>query len=188
MIGTKPYAVADAIKVVQGAVQPYKDSREAHAVLRQRSQSRPKDKRTGLELLSDLKAGLVVVLGRESEELTRFGFKPTRASPSADDRGERSSSGEGEADAGAEAHHGARARRKSSRPPRRPRSRSRPKVPCGSRDAGRRAALLAGAARMPPSACRRDAREVRSARMRSCVRSTQSSTKFWRFPLPTKRC
>jgi len=78
VIGTKSYSVADAIKLAQERVAPWKARRVAKATLRQLALDRPRDYKDALELLADLRGSLNVALGRTNEALTEFGFKPER--------------------------------------------------------------------------------------------------------------
>jgi hypothetical protein len=55
---------------------PWKGARSAHAVLRQFTQLKPENKKAADEFLAGLEAALVACFGRESEELTKFGFMP----------------------------------------------------------------------------------------------------------------
>ena len=80
-IGAQQMPVADAIKLVQSHAQPYKTGREARATLRQLSSTRKPRSQGDRRLLADLRAGLVCIFGRESEELVKFGFTPARPRP-----------------------------------------------------------------------------------------------------------
>ena len=82
-VGNRKMPVADAIKLVQSLVQAYKDARQARATLRQLSATKRERAKECTNLLADLKAGCVVIFGRESEELTKFGFNPDRQAPEA---------------------------------------------------------------------------------------------------------
>ena len=78
-VGTVTYQIPDLVKTVQGAVQPWKDTREAHAVIRQNMANRPADRARLVDLLSDLRDAVKTVVGSRSETLTQFGFKPKRS-------------------------------------------------------------------------------------------------------------
>ncbi|HZU99958.1 MAG TPA: hypothetical protein VFF73_24805 [Planctomycetota bacterium] len=77
-VGTVTYQIADLLTKAQGILKPWKDARAAHALLRAVSQSRAQDTTVARAFLADLKAALVVLLGRESQDLTKFGFKPQK--------------------------------------------------------------------------------------------------------------
>src|SRR5438445_13262860 len=74
-VGTVTYPVADLVKFAQALVQPWKDARAAHAALRQVTQNRPKDYQRPIAFLTDLRFSLSVILGRDNEDLSKFGFK-----------------------------------------------------------------------------------------------------------------
>lgn len=78
VIGTQSYSVADAIKLLQSRVEPWKAKRAAKAALRQLAVDEDRDYEAALQALSDLRASLGVSLGRTNEALTNFGFKPER--------------------------------------------------------------------------------------------------------------
>jgi hypothetical protein len=71
--------VADLIKEVQDDVQPWKNARAAHAVLRQFTQDRPAATRKLAALIADVKIAITTIVGRENEVLTSFGFKPHKS-------------------------------------------------------------------------------------------------------------
>src|SRR5580704_9796265 len=75
-VGAVDYKVPDLTTYAQSLVQPWKDARAAHAVLRQFAQDKPAAYQKLIAFLADLKIGMSSVLGRSSEELTKFGFKP----------------------------------------------------------------------------------------------------------------
>jgi hypothetical protein len=77
-VGKVTYTIADLVKLAEGLVKPWKDSRAAHAVIRQIAETRPEDHQKLSGFLADLKISLSSVLGRDSEELTTFGFIPQR--------------------------------------------------------------------------------------------------------------
>ena len=79
VLGTVPYTIPNLVKYFQGLEQPWKDARDAHAVIRQVMQNRPEDYKLLLDALTNLKGALSGVLGHDSEDLTKFGFKPTKA-------------------------------------------------------------------------------------------------------------
>lgn len=78
VIGTQSYSVADAIKLAQSRAEPWATRRVANEMLRRLSATRADDERAASRYLADLKAFLVVTLGRDNELLARFGFKPAR--------------------------------------------------------------------------------------------------------------
>src|SRR5262245_40840020 len=81
-VGKLTYAVADLVKKIGEVEKPWKDARAAQAVIRAVMQNRPKDLAAAIEFLADLKAALVALLGRESQDLAKVGFKPqTRRRP-----------------------------------------------------------------------------------------------------------
>ncbi len=71
-------SIADLVLRGQSADKPYKDMRASRAVIAGLLQTRPKDKETALEFLTDLEAGLVAVLGVDSQVLVQFGFSPRK--------------------------------------------------------------------------------------------------------------
>jgi hypothetical protein len=71
-------SIADLVLRGQSADKPYKDMRGHRAGIAALMQTRPKDKETALEFLSDLQAGLVAVLGGDSQTLVQFGFSPRK--------------------------------------------------------------------------------------------------------------
>jgi len=77
-VGKVTYQIADLIKFAEGLVKPWKDSRAAHAVIRQVSETRPQDQQNLTAFLADLRVSLKSVLGRDSEELRSFGFAPEK--------------------------------------------------------------------------------------------------------------
>ena len=79
-VGQVTYQVADLLAKAQELNKPFKDSRAARAIIRAGSQNRVKDETAAKSFLADLKATLVVLLGRESQDLTKFGFKPQKKS------------------------------------------------------------------------------------------------------------
>ena len=78
-VGGVVYTVPDLIVALQGEVKPWKDAREAHAVIRAVMASRPEDLQRLVQFLSDLKDALRSVLGSRNEALTQFGIKPKRS-------------------------------------------------------------------------------------------------------------
>ena len=78
-VDTVTYQIPDLVKTVQGAVQPWKDTREAHAVIRQNMANRPADRARLIDLLSGVRDAVKTVVGSRSETLTQFGFKPKRS-------------------------------------------------------------------------------------------------------------
>jgi hypothetical protein len=78
VVGGVTYTVPGYIAFLQSTEKPWKDSREAQSVIRQVSQTRPQDAQKLRGALADLKVTLQNILGRESEELTKFGFKPAK--------------------------------------------------------------------------------------------------------------
>ncbi len=64
------------LQEIESVRAPWKSAREAHAVIRQFTQDKPDHKLRADELLAGLEAAFVAHFGRESEELTKFGFKP----------------------------------------------------------------------------------------------------------------
>jgi hypothetical protein len=61
---------------LQQTASPWKNARDAHATLRQFAQDKPELAREALQLLGDLKASLSGQIGRDNQELARFGFAP----------------------------------------------------------------------------------------------------------------
>lgn len=55
---------------------PFKKKRDLRAALRVLTRMADHDKAQAVDFLGDLKAGLFTLLGRHSEELTKFGFRP----------------------------------------------------------------------------------------------------------------
>ena len=78
IVGTVSYKVPDLITFFQGLEQPWKDARSVRAMLRQIITNRPKDYQLLLNALANLKGALSGVLGHDSEDLTKFGFKPSK--------------------------------------------------------------------------------------------------------------
>ncbi|MEZ0228094.1 MAG: hypothetical protein ACAI25_05670 [Planctomycetota bacterium] len=72
------YPVADLVKHADEVVKPWKKVREARMVIREATQGREDDRERALKFLADLKAALVPHVGRESQELLKFGFKPQK--------------------------------------------------------------------------------------------------------------
>src|SRR5437879_2093458 len=72
--GPVTYKVPDLVKKFHEIEKPWKDARAAKAALTTATQSR--DNRAAQDLLADVKAALVVVFGRGSQELLKFGVKP----------------------------------------------------------------------------------------------------------------
>jgi hypothetical protein len=66
--------VADVVKEGQGLVQPYKDSRNAHTVIRQFAQSKPQIKAALKAFIADAKIAIAAVVGADNEAMTDFGF------------------------------------------------------------------------------------------------------------------
>ncbi len=81
MVGGVSYSVADLLKLAHEVVKPWKQSREAHAVIRTVSQNREDNIERAVTFLADLKASIVPIVGRESQELMKFGFKPQKRAP-----------------------------------------------------------------------------------------------------------
>ena len=79
VVGGVTYLVPDLVRALQGAVQPWKDAREAHAVIRAVMASRPVDHAHLVQFLSDVRDSVKTVVGSGSETLTQFGFKPKRS-------------------------------------------------------------------------------------------------------------
>ncbi|HZV01292.1 MAG TPA: hypothetical protein VFF73_31560 [Planctomycetota bacterium] len=77
-VGQVTYQIADLLTKAKEVRQPWKDARAAHATLRSVTQSRPQDTTTARNFLADLKVALVGLFGRESQDLTTFGFKPQK--------------------------------------------------------------------------------------------------------------
>jgi hypothetical protein len=75
-VGGVVYTVADLLKNAEEIEKSWKDARAARALLAAITQNRPKVSEAAREFLADLKAALVAALGRESQELTNFGFQP----------------------------------------------------------------------------------------------------------------
>ncbi len=73
------YTIADFIKKVQDLEQPFKDARAAHGVLRQFTLDKSTVGKTLVTFLANAKIGLASVLGRDSDKLTAYGFKPFKA-------------------------------------------------------------------------------------------------------------
>src|SRR5207247_1094302 len=78
VIETQSFTVADAIKLAQTRVERWTARRAARAAVRQLAIDADDDNRAAIAFLADLKAFLIVTLGRENEALTNFGFKPAR--------------------------------------------------------------------------------------------------------------
>jgi hypothetical protein len=72
----KAVAVADLVTQGQGYVKPWKDSRAARQSMHAAVQS--KDPEAAREFLADVKGALVATVGRNSQALATFGFKPHR--------------------------------------------------------------------------------------------------------------
>jgi len=70
------YQIPDLITKVQGLVQPWKTSRAARTTIRTVSATRKSDTENLENFLAALKIGLSAAVGRDSEVLTSFGFKP----------------------------------------------------------------------------------------------------------------
>jgi hypothetical protein len=79
MVGGVLFQIPDLIKFVQEAVKPWKDVREAHAIIRAVMAARPEDAARLVQLLADLRDSLKTVLGSRNEALTQFGIKPKRS-------------------------------------------------------------------------------------------------------------
>ena len=77
-LGSTPFTIPDLIGHLQQLEKPWKDARAAHATVRQVVQDRPQDYQNLLSALVDLKGALQGVFGHQSEDLTKFGFKPTK--------------------------------------------------------------------------------------------------------------
>lgn len=78
VVGGVTMPIAEVLKKAHEAEKPWKDARAAHATIRAVAQSRPKDEEVAVGFLNDVKVGLVAALGRESQKLTDFGFKPQK--------------------------------------------------------------------------------------------------------------
>jgi hypothetical protein len=78
VLGTVTFKIPDLIAYFQGLEQPWKEARSAHATLRQIGMNRPADSKLLRDALANLKGALVGFLGHDSEDLTKFGFKPTK--------------------------------------------------------------------------------------------------------------
>ena len=78
VLGTVTYKVPDLIAFFQGLEQPWKEVRTARITIRQVIQNRPTDYKLLNDALANLKGALSGVLGHASENLTKFGFKPTK--------------------------------------------------------------------------------------------------------------
>jgi hypothetical protein len=76
LMGGTPTPVTDVLAKAQDLVKPWKELRAAHAVIRAHMQNRAASNDAARAFLADLKAALVAVLGRGSQELTKFGFTP----------------------------------------------------------------------------------------------------------------
>jgi hypothetical protein len=75
-VGRVNYAASDLVKLLDSIDAPFKKKRELRAGLRALSQTGKQDAAQAKEFLADLKTGLKTLLGRKSEELSSFGFKP----------------------------------------------------------------------------------------------------------------
>lgn len=73
--------IADVATKAREVEKPWKDSRSAQATIRAVMQSRPRDEELALAFLNDVKVALAAALGRESEKLTDFGFRPQKRRP-----------------------------------------------------------------------------------------------------------
>jgi hypothetical protein len=78
LVGKVTYQLPDLVKYAQQMVQPWKTIRTAHATIRQEIAARPVDKKNLEGFLADLKIAMSAVLGRDSQVLTQFGFKPQK--------------------------------------------------------------------------------------------------------------
>jgi hypothetical protein len=68
--------IAALITEAQTVEKPWTDVRAAHAVIRAAMATRPGDIQMARGFLANLKAGLVSVLGADSQELLKFGLTP----------------------------------------------------------------------------------------------------------------
>lgn len=72
------YTQAELERKLEELNDPHKRLREAKAYIRQFSRDRRRLTREHREFLADLNASVAGILGRDNEELTRYGFKPAR--------------------------------------------------------------------------------------------------------------
>ncbi len=70
--------VADVVKEGQDLVQPYKDSRNAHTVIRQFALDKPQVRAKLRAFIADAKVALAAIFGDDNEALTEFGFSPRK--------------------------------------------------------------------------------------------------------------
>lgn len=76
VVNGKKYDQTSLLRELDGARAPWKDARQAHAVLRQFTSEKPEHRKFAQDLLAGVESALVAYFGRESEELTKFGFTP----------------------------------------------------------------------------------------------------------------
>jgi hypothetical protein len=76
LMGGTPTPVTDVLAKAQDLVKSWKELRDAHAVIRAFTQNRAAENAAARNFLADLRAALVTVLGRDNQDLTKFGFKP----------------------------------------------------------------------------------------------------------------
>lgn len=68
----------DVLETIRGFNAPWKEAREAHAVLRRFTAQKARLTKEVASYLGDLCASFAAVLGRESEELANYGFRPLK--------------------------------------------------------------------------------------------------------------
>jgi hypothetical protein len=72
------YTQASLAAKIQDVRSPWKTVRDAHATIRQFAQDKPELTRGAIQLLGDLKSSLAGQLGRDSQDLAKFGFTPLK--------------------------------------------------------------------------------------------------------------
>ncbi|MEZ0227822.1 MAG: hypothetical protein ACAI25_04300 [Planctomycetota bacterium] len=78
VVGGVSYQIADLVKLAETLIKPWKDVRAARAVIRQAMDDRPEELAQLKTFLADLNYSVATIVGRDSEELRQFGFRPKR--------------------------------------------------------------------------------------------------------------
>lgn len=79
LVGGTAYTLAELEKRLEEITKPWKTVRAAQAVIREAMATRADDERVALSFLKDLRMTFSTILGKQSEGLTKFGFKPEKA-------------------------------------------------------------------------------------------------------------
>ena len=72
------YDQAGLAAKLEDTAAPWKRVRDAHAIIRQFAQDKPELTKAAIQLLGDLKSSFAGQLGRDSQELEKFGFTPLK--------------------------------------------------------------------------------------------------------------